>query len=78
MSGATTRAPFGSEAASSPISSETVDADGDALDGHSDEPGECGPAGFGRVPHRSQLVRPPRQSARVACSASNAGAGGRP
>ena len=50
MSGATTRAPFGSEAASSPISSETVDPTATRLDGHSDEPGERGPAGFGRVP----------------------------
>ena len=78
MSGTSTRAPSGSEAATRPTNSDAV-APTETRSG-------CTPtivANAARAPsvaspQCSQLVRPPRQSASASCSASKPARGGRP
>ena len=78
ISGATMRARFGSDAATTPIScetlAETATSRGLTPTRRANEAREPSVAS----PQCSQLVRPARQSASAAWSASNAGRGGSP
>ena len=78
MSGATTRVPSGIDAAISPMRPETVELT--ATDEASTLTSRAHVARARSVVsfQSSQFARPPRQSASAACSASQAGRGGRP
>ena len=77
-SGTTTRAPSGSAAATRPTSAETWLPTATSAGPDADQPGERAPGPLGRRAPLLPAVRPPRQSASAACSASQAGRGGSP
>jgi hypothetical protein len=74
----TTRAPSGSEAATSPIMLDVLAPIAIHSVGTPTSLANEARAASVKSPHCSQLVRPPRQSSSTACSASHAGAGGSP
>ena len=78
MSGASTRAPSGIEAATRPTSSETVAPVATVSGATPTSAANAARAPSVESPQCSQLVRPPRQSSSAPCSASHAQSGGRP
>ena len=77
-SGARTREPSGTDAATIPMSVDTLAAMATDPTPTPDETRERSARVLARNPQCSQLVRPPRQSSSAACSASHAAVGGSP
>ncbi len=77
-SGASTRAPSGTAAATNPRSVDTFAAIATVSTGTPAIRANDARASSPGIPHCSQLVRPPRQSSSAACSASQAGVAGSP
>ena len=78
MSGTSTRVPAGSEAATSPTRPETVEPIATRSGTVPTSRAKAARARSVSSLQPSQLVRPVRHSSRTACSASQAGRGGRP
>ena len=78
ISGASTLVPAGSDAATRPMSSETVAAVATVSTSTPAIEANAVRAPAVLSPQCSQLVRPPRQSSSAACSASHAQSGGSP
>jgi hypothetical protein len=77
-SGASTRAPSGIDAATSPMSSDTVAPIATVSGATPTSRANAARAPSALSPQCSQLVRPPRQSSSAACIASHAASGGSP